>query len=99
MIKQPALVRDRILSDVAFMLRALYTRLTLLPDTEHDVLIELQSPKDRDLAIEITNLLMGKCGHQTSAENRFDKTRRALAKKQPKNRGFKSKLAAEPPIL
>lgn len=84
MIKQPGMVRDRILSDVNYMLKALYSRLTLLPETENDVLNALEHQKALDIGVEITNLLMGKFGHPPAAETRFDKTRRASNKKQLK---------------
>jgi len=92
MIRQPTVVRDRVLADVLHMFRHLYTMLTLLPETEVDVLLALEQPHVNDLAVEITNTLMAKFGspltrpgHQSKPkEPRFDKTRRRLAKKTPK---------------
>jgi len=92
MIRQPTVVRDRILSDVMYMLKHLYTMLTLLPETEVDVLLALEQPHVNDLAVQLTNMLMDKFGYIPQPNGRtaqvkdprFDKTRRRLAKKTPK---------------
>lgn len=82
MIKNPNIVRDRVLADVVYMFKHLYSMLTFLPETEIDVLLQLEHPQVHDLAIEVTNILMAKFGHDTNPkEARYDKTRRRLAKK------------------
>lgn len=90
MIRNPNIVRDRVLADVVHMFKHLYSMLTFLPETEVDVLLCLEHPQVHDLAIEVTNMLMARFGPsnhtgdtmQTSPKDpRFCKTRRRLAKK------------------
>jgi hypothetical protein len=88
MIKNPGAVRERVLSDVMHMIKHMYLMLTMLPETERDVLLSLESPKAEALQVEVTNMLMAKFGHMTApSEPRFDKTRRRLKRKAPKLRG------------
>jgi hypothetical protein len=97
MIKNPAQVRDRVLSDVVYMLTHVRSMLSFLPETEIDALTALQSPQRQHLEVEITNLMMGKFGHDAKPkEARFCKTRRALAKKTPKGPRGEPKVKSLP---
>jgi hypothetical protein len=66
-----------------------------------EVLKQLERPNQFDLAVETTNYLMGKLGHEVAApkEPRYDRTRRVLTKKRlaGRPRGVKRKdyLAAQ----
>lgn len=84
-MKQPTMVRDRVLAGVQDMLEHLRVRLTLLPQTEVDVLKRIERPQQFDLAVEVANHLMDRLGHSTQpTQARFDKTRRRLTKKRGK---------------
>lgn len=84
MMRQPALVRDRIIRH----LHELRVQLQQLPEVEHEALAALGGVpyQDLDQLTATVNLLMQRLGHDTGTpkEPRFDKTRRALAKKTPK---------------
>jgi hypothetical protein len=79
------LIRDRILARTVDMLEHLRIQVSCLPETEIDVLRVIERPQQFDLAVEVTNFVMERLGHSTAPkEPRFDKTRRALAKKSPR---------------
>lgn len=83
MIKQPSMVRDRVMSDVVHMVKHLYSMLTLLPMTEVDVLRALDGERGDALIVDLTNRVMAHCGHDAApSQPRFDKTRRKLKKKK-----------------
>jgi hypothetical protein len=86
MIKSITLVRDRTLARTLDMLEHLRLQVSMLPTSEPDVMAVLEKPQVFDLAVEITNSLLVKFGHQvtTPSESRFDKTRRAMNKLMPK---------------
>ena len=81
MIKQPNLIRDRIIRH----LHELRIQISQLPEFEHDALMALGGvPYERpDALTETANVLLERLGHAPSQvkDPRFDKTRRALAKK------------------
>jgi hypothetical protein len=84
-MRHPALVRDRVLAGAVEYLERLRIRVSMLPETETDVLRVVERPQQHDLAVDITNFVMEKFGHTTAPkEPRFDKTRRAAAKKNPR---------------
>jgi len=93
-MKHPALVRDRVLAGAVEYLERLRIRVSMLPETEIDVLRVLERPQQHDLAVDITNFVMERFGHVAGSgpcrqtpdpkEPRFDKTRRALNKKNPR---------------
>ncbi len=90
MIKRPQLVRERVLARVLDMLEHLRIQLSMLPETEVDILKQIERPQQFDFAVDVANHVMAKLGHQSKqAEtgSRFDATRRTLAKKQGKRRG------------
>ena len=69
-------------------------QVSCLPETEIDVLRVIERPQQFDLAVDITNFVMERFGHVAGSgpcrhtpdpkEPRFDKTRRALNKKNPR---------------
>jgi hypothetical protein len=64
---------------------------------EHDVLLKLESPRQFDTAASIANQIMVSLGDQPSeALPRFNKTRRAMAKKIPKASKAKFSKAPNP---
>lgn len=85
-MKHPALIRDRILTNVTQMLERLRIQISMLPETEVDVLRQLERPQQDDVAIHVTNTVLAQLGHETTAPSNsyFDKTRRAQAKKNPR---------------
>lgn len=83
MIKQPAMVRDRVLADVIWMLKHLHTMLTMLPVTEHDVLLSLEGSRVDDLATSLSNTIMVHAGD-------------AQTKQRPIRRGVRRKLGKPP---
>lgn len=95
-MKQPVLVRDRLLQRVVDMLEHFRIQVSMFSDTEIDVMRAVERPNQYDLAVDVTNYLMGRLGHVTApSEPRFDKTRRAMAKKRGRPpRGLKA--AGEP---
>jgi hypothetical protein len=85
MIKNITLVRERALARTLDMLEHLRLQVSMLPDSESDVMRVLEKPQVFDLAVEITNALLAKFGHITGpTDSRFDKTRRAMNKLMPK---------------
>lgn len=84
-MKHPGLIRDRVLARVVDMLEHLRIQVSLLPETEVDVLRLIERPAQYDLAVHVCNVVMERLGHTTApSEPRFDKTRRAMAKKNPR---------------
>lgn len=86
MIKQPNLIRDRVISEAVRMCKTMLITIgTYYPD-EQDILGVLEKRGEEDLAFAIASTVMLKFGHEPShvKEARFDKTRRQLAKKTPK---------------
>lgn len=83
-MKQPNLVRDRLFKH----LHELRIQLTQLPELEHEALMALGGYpySDPEALTETVNVILRRLGHDpgTPKEPRFDKTRRALAKKMPK---------------
>lgn len=99
MIKQPAFVRERVMAGAIDMLEHLRCRISMLPETELHVLSVIERPQQFDLAVDMTNYVMDRLGHTTAPkEPRFDKTRRALAKKAPR-RGRGVLKAADKTLL
>lgn len=97
MIRQPVLIRDRVLSLTVEFMRRLHSYVSALPEFEADVLPILESPRQFDTAADIAQSIMGKLNGETQPVNRFDKTRRALAKKTPKGpRGVPGRKRAVP---
>lgn len=96
MIRQPTLIRDRVLARVIDMLEHLRIQVSMLAETEYDVLKVIERPQQYDIAVDLSNYLMARLGHTAApSEPRFDKTRRALAKKRGRPpRGLKT--AGEP---
>ena len=95
MMKQPTAVRDRVARRVLDMLEHLRVQLSMLPDTELDVLKLLERPQQFDLGVELTDFVMGKFGapvHEYK-DPRFNPTRRAMAKRRLKGpRGTRVKI-------
>jgi hypothetical protein len=86
-MKNVSQVRDRVVRGTVDMLEHLRIRISMLPETDVDVLVKLERPHQFDLAEELAKFLMEKLGHSTAPkEPRFDKTRRALAKQTPRLR-------------
>lgn len=86
MIKQPTLIRDRVLSEAIRLCKTMLITIgTYYPDERH-ILGILEERGEEDLALSIANHIMQKFGAPPSQvkDPRFDKTRRALAKKMPK---------------
>jgi|SRR5208282_5281987 len=99
MIRQPNLIRDRVLSLTVELMRRLHAYTSALPEFEADVLPILEHPRQFDTAAEIAQSIMAKLNGETQPINRFDKTRRALAKKMPKGpRGVAKRLGRPPKI-
>lgn len=85
MIKQPGAVRDLVVSDVDHMSRHLHATLTMRDPTEHDALTALEDPQRQGFIVDVANFVLARFGHVTQpSEPRYDKARRALAKKTPK---------------
>jgi hypothetical protein len=95
-MRHPSVIRTELLAGVAQMLERLRIRIGMYASDELDVLRKLEQPQQYDLTVGLTNHLMGEFGHLTQPkEPRFDKTRRALAKKRGRPpRGLKA--AGEP---
>lgn len=85
-MKHPAQIRERVLKRVVDMLEHLRIQVSMLPETETDVLRALERPQQFDLAEDVARYLMEKLGHATNPKNPqyFDKTKRALSKKHPR---------------
>lgn len=84
-MKHPGLIRERVLAGAIDYLEHLRIRVSMLPETEVDVLTVIERPQQYDLAVDVTNFVMERFGHSTAPkEARFDKTRRAMAKKNPR---------------
>ena len=95
-MRHPATIRAELLTSVAQMLERLRIRIGMYASDELDVLCKLEQPQQYDLTVDVTNHIMGQFGHITAPSNpKFDKTRRALAKKRGRPpRGLKA--AGEP---
>jgi hypothetical protein len=89
-----------VLSLTVELMRRLHAYTSALPEFEADVLPILESPRQFDTAAEIAQAIMAKLQGEPSAPiNRFDKTRRALAKKMPKGpRGVPKRLGRPPKV-
>jgi hypothetical protein len=95
MIRQPNLIRDRVMSLTVELMRRLHAYTSALPEFEADVLPILEHPRQFDTAAEIAQSIMQKLNGETTPINRFDKTRRAMRKKLPKGpRGVPKAKAA-----
>lgn len=82
---RPGMIRDRVLARTVDMLEHLRIQLSMLSEIDFDVQRKLERPQQYDLAVEVANYVMEKLGHETApVEPRFDKTRRAMAKKNPR---------------
>jgi hypothetical protein len=68
------------------MLREIHQWVACFGADDTEVLRQLEDPQRFDLAVDVTNYVMERLGRKTTApkEPRFDKTRRALAKKSPR---------------
>jgi hypothetical protein len=89
MIKQPNLIRDRVLSEAIRMCKTMLITIgTYYPD-EQDILLVLETRGDKDLAFSIASIVMERFGHAPSQakDPRFDKTHRRLVKKSKPPRG------------
>jgi hypothetical protein len=84
MMRQPVLIRDRVLSLTIELMRRLHAYTSALPQFEPDVLLVLEAPRQFDTAAEIAQAIMAKLNGEKSQVNPFDKTRRAMRKKMPK---------------
>ncbi len=85
MLNQPNLIRDRVASEAIRMLEILRISIGTYYPGETEALRCLERPQQFDLAAEVAGLVMAKFGHASAPKDpRFDKTRRALAKKAPK---------------
>lgn len=93
MIRQPTQVRDRVLSRVLDMLEHLRIQVSMLPEPESFVLSRLEHPSQVRVAEIIAKTLMIELGDTSAPKDpRFDKVRRALAKKAPKLKGATTQL-------
>lgn len=64
------------------MLEHLRIQVSMLAETEVEVLKVIERPQQYDLAVDVSNFVMSRLGHDTApSQPRFDKTRRALTKK------------------
>lgn len=82
-MKHPAVVRDRVLARVVDMLEHLRIQVGMYTPEELEVLHLIERPQQYDFAVEVTNFVMTRLGHETApSEPRFDKTRRQLRKRQ-----------------
>lgn len=79
-------MRERVLTLVVEMVRRLHAYTSALPEFEGELLLLLEAPKQFDTATEIAQSIMAKLQGEAPILpiNRFDKTRRAMAKKIPK---------------
>lgn len=82
-IKQPSLIRARVLSEAIRVCKILHTTIGNYYPDEQDALAVLEVRGDNDLANSIAAVIMERFGHARPQpkEPRFDKTRRALRKK------------------
>lgn len=98
MIKQAALFRERIvIGEVRRMLKLMELHTSAGFPAETDVLNALAKRGTEDLELPLVSFVMELLGAPPSrpSEPRFDKTKRALAKKTPKGpRGVSKKEAA-----
>jgi hypothetical protein len=95
-IRHPAIIRLELLAGVEHMLERVRIRLSMYASDELEVLRKLEKPTQYDSTVAVTNFLMERLGHVTAPkEPRFDKTRRALAKR--KLRGPRGVKTAGPP--
>ena len=85
-MKHPAQVRERVLRRVIDMLEHLRIQISMLPETEVEVLGALERPQQFELAEDLAKYLMERLGHATAPKNPqyFDKTKRAMSKKYPR---------------
>jgi hypothetical protein len=83
-VKQVALVRDRVVTRVIDMLEHLRVQLSMLPETDYDVLRLIERPQQFEVAVDVANFVMVRLGGPETApkDPRFDKTRRVVAKKR-----------------
>lgn len=83
MIKQPGLIRARVLSEAIRVCKILHTTIGNYYPDEQDALAVLEVRGDEDLANSIAAVIIERFGHTPSKpkDKRFDKTRRALRKK------------------
>jgi hypothetical protein len=90
-MKNPVMIRERVLARVVDMLEHLRIQVTMLPDTETDVLMAIQKPAQYDFAVMISVYIMESLGHKTQAKDpRFSRNHRDLkAKKLKGPRGVK----------
>ena len=82
MIKQPVLIRARVLSEAVRMCKTMHSTIgTYYPD-EKAILLVLELRGEEDLALAIAGMIMERFGAERSEakDPRFDKTRRELAK-------------------
>jgi hypothetical protein len=85
-LKHPEPIRQRALKCVSTMLKEIHQWVACYGADDTDVLRQLENPQQFDLAVDVTNFVMERLGQKAPApkEPRFDKTRRALAKKSPR---------------
>jgi hypothetical protein len=86
-IKQAAIIRERVaLSEAIAMCKRMQIVVSTYYPDEEDVIEVLARRGEDDLCLDIARLVMTKFGapETTCKDPRFDKTKRALAKKLPK---------------
>lgn len=85
-IRQPGVIRDRVVSEAVRMCRTLDTMIGSYYPDEQQVLSVLRLRGTQDLAFAIGNVVMERFGAEPSRakEPRFDKTLRAVNEKRPK---------------
>lgn len=97
MIRQPVLLRARVLSLTVELMQRLHAYISWLPEKESDVLPILEHPKQFDTAAEIAQAIMARLNGEVAPIDRFNKTRRALAKKTLKGpRGVRKVKVTDP---
>jgi hypothetical protein len=85
-VKHPEPIRQRALKCVSVMLREIHQWVACFGADDIEVLRRLEQPQQFDLAVDVTNYVMERLGREVAGpkEPRFEKTRRALAKKSPR---------------
>lgn len=92
-LKQPVLIRAKVLREVAQLFRNTRSFISCLPELECEALDALGGDAWLDNATDVANLILERMGHELApTERRYDKARRELAKIQPDNALKGSKL-------
>ncbi len=81
-MKQPGIMRERVMMRIHKMLDALRIDVSCYHTDEREVMAALNDPQRSELTIALTNNMMSLLGHETdAADPRFDKTRRLYNRK------------------